>query len=138
MACKVRVNKNSLDYFRRLARNSPLEIEAYLLGEIISPNLTVIDTFCYPRRYATQTTGSVQWYVSDWEKVRDLADRTGKSIVGSIHSHPEWDAVLSEDDHTGQIKEGLRILGICSVIDNKTRVRFWLNDSSLPCEIVYK
>jgi len=135
--CKVKVRKSSLDYFRKLARKSPYEIEAYLIGEVVTPHLVIVEQFCYTKEYAEQTTSSVQWRLSELDRVRRLAEKKGKKIVGSIHSHPQWDAVLSEDDHIGQLKEGLRILGVCSVMGTKTRVRFWLNDSSLPCEIKY-
>lgn len=140
---KVRVKKSALDYFRRLARKSPLEIQAYLVGTVVSPTLTVIDSFHYTKSYATQTESMVGWYVEDYNRVSMEAEKQGKRVLGSIHSHPRWDAVMSPADHEVCVITGARIMGICSV-DNattnhrwRTRVRFWTTDSSLPCEIVY-
>ena len=77
------------------------------------------------------------WYLEEYRTVRERAEERGKRIVGDIHSHPNWDAVMSEDDYNGCVEEGFRICGICSTQGRKTRVRFWTPSSALPCEIKY-
>lgn len=133
----VKLKKSHLDYFRKQARNSKYEIQAYLIGEVVSPNLTVIDSFEYTDEYAKQTTCSVAWYRASYDEVQKKAEKRGRRIVGHIHSHPNWDAVLSSSDYKSCIAEGHRICGIVSTDGPKTRVRFWLMDCALPAEIVY-
>jgi hypothetical protein len=45
----TQLRKSQLDYFRSKARETNLEIQAYLIGEVISPELTVVEAFAYPR-----------------------------------------------------------------------------------------
>lgn len=135
---KVKVDKNQLAYFRRLARSSPLEVHAYLVGEIVSPGFVKVDYFAYPAEYKLQTSESVQWYADELDTLRKRVISENLVVVGDIHSHPQWDAVMSPADHAGAIVDSLRICGVCSVYGQKTRVRFWVPDSALPCEIVYK
>lgn len=135
---RVRVSKGQLDYFRRLARQSPLEIQAYLIGEVVSPTLTVVDSFEYTKKYGTQTTGEVCWFTSEYERVAKKAEERGKRIVGDIHSHPGRACILSDADYSACITAGHRIAGICSVRpDGGTTVAFWVTDCALTCEVVY-
>lgn len=138
MRNKVRLKKGQLAYFRKLARESKNEIQAFLIGEIVNKNLIVIDEFAYPPQYAMQTPEKVQWYTADFEKVRQRAEERGKCIVGFIHSHPNWDAVLSPPDYDICIKDMHALCGIVSTHGRHTSVRFWVMDSALDCEIVYE
>lgn len=133
----VRLSKSQLDHFRELARDSPVEILAYLIGDIVSPELIDIDSFEYTKEYGTQTKGEVSWYVHEYERVKQKAEKRGRRIIGFIHSHPQWDSVMSADDYRVSIVEGFRICGIVSTMGRKTRVRFWLTDSPLPCKREY-
>lgn len=141
MQSTVRVNKNQAAYFRKLAlaeaNKSGREIQAYMIGHVVSPVLTVIDEFKYPKKYATQTTQAVQWYQDEYELVEKAAEAVGKRVVGDAHSHPAWDAVLSPTDYQSCIKEGYRIAGICSIQNGRTRLRFWIVESALPLKIEY-
>lgn len=137
MTCKVKVKKSQLDYFRKLARNSDREILAYMIGRVVSPELTVIEYFVYPQSYEVQEKGYVKWFDDEWASVKQQAEEEGFRIVGDIHSHPEWDAVLSPLDYKTHIEEGNRLTGLCSVMGRRTRVRFWIAESSLPCDIEY-
>jgi proteasome lid subunit RPN8/RPN11 len=134
---KVKVNKHALDYFRKLSRNTELEIQAYLVGQVVSPDLTVIDYFAYTNKYCEQTSGTVRWFLEDFEKVKKEAEEKGKVIVGDIHSHPNYWPILSGTDHTSHIREQYRISGVCATMSRKTKVCFWIAESSLPCKIVY-
>lgn len=134
---KVKLRKGQLDYFRKLSRESQLEIQAYLIGEVVSPSLTIVEQFAYTDQYGLQTHDRVVWYRADYERVRKQAEERGKRVVGSIHSHPEWDAVVSPSDYKACLAEGHRICGIVSTDGPDTRVRFWVMDCALPCEIVY-
>ena len=138
MSPTVRIKKTQLDYFRALARENPKEIQALLVGTVVNPDLIVVSRIVYPKEYACQTTGSVAWLIAEYDKVAADAAKDDLRIVGTIHSHPNWDAVLSPDDHKGHISEGHRVSGICSIMGRKTRVRFWLAESALPCRIEYK
>jgi proteasome lid subunit RPN8/RPN11 len=137
MRAKVRIKKSQLDYFRAKARETNLEIQALLIGEVVSPELTVVEQFVYPTEYAIQKPNEVSWYQDEWNLVKRSAEERGKRVVGDIHSHPNWDAVLSPNDYRAHIEEGLRICGICSTQGRKTRVRFWIAESALPCAIEY-
>ena len=105
---------------------------------MISPSLTVIESFAYPKQYHTQTETEVAWLVEEHQAVERSAEERGKRIVGEIHSHPEWDAVMSKDDYRSHIEEGRRICGICSIMGRKTRVRFWVAESALPVTLEYE
>jgi proteasome lid subunit RPN8/RPN11 len=137
MFSKVKVKKGALDYFRKLARNSPLEVHAYLLGNVISPELVEATDFVYPKEYDQQTATHVQWTADEYEKLKKRAEQEGKRVVGDIHSHPSWDAVMSPSDYKACLLDGLTICAIVSVYEKKTRVRFWTPTSALPCEMIY-
>ncbi len=138
MFSKVRVSKAALNHFRKKAREGfPLEIQAYLLGRIISIDEIEITKFIYTKNYAIQTTGSVCWYQEDLDKVRQQSIDTDQLVVGDIHSHPNWDAVMSPADQSSAVVEGFSICGIVSVNNNRTRARFWTPSSALPCKIIY-
>jgi len=133
----VRVHRGQAAYFRRLARASSKEIQAYLVGHVVSPQLTVVDEFHYPKKYYVQTACEVRWFDEDYQAVKKAAEKRGKRIVGDCHSHPDWDAVLSPTDYRSHIEEGYRIAGICSIKHGRTRLRFWIAESALPLRIEY-
>lgn len=135
---KVKLQKSQLDRFRKLARESSLEIQAYLVGEVVKPNLTIIDSFAYTSEYGLQTRDQAAWYRKDYERVRKEAEGRGRRIIGSIHSHPDkGDAVLSPGDYESCIAEGHRVCGIVSANAVSSRVRFWVMDCALPADIIY-
>lgn len=136
--CKVRVRKSALNYFRSKARDNPKEIQAYLIGKVISPELVVIEEFAYPKTYAAQTTGEVSWYQVEFDEVKRSAEERGFRVVGDLHSHPSWDAVMSASDYKSLIEDGHRVCGLCSINGRRTRVRFWIAESALPLDIVYE
>ena len=138
MFSKVRVKKGALDHFRRVARDAaPLEVEAFFTGHIISVDEIEIEKFHYPKSYQLQTTNEVQWSVEDTDALKAYALEHDTRILGSIHSHPKWDAVMSPMDYDSYVTYQLQICGICSVYGRRTRVRFWTPTSSLPCKIIY-
>lgn len=138
MFSKVRVRKGALDYFRKLAReSSPLEIQAYLAGIVTSINEVEITDFLYTKEYHTQTIHQVAWRTDEYDRLKDKIESEGKKIIGEIHSHPNWDAVMSPADFDGSVTQQLIICGICSINDKRTRVRFWTPTCSLPCTILY-
>lgn len=135
---KVKLAKTQLARFRNLARRSELEIQAYLVGEVVSSHLTVVDSFVYPPEYGLQTKNQAAWFRKDYENVRKQAEERGRRVIGSIHSHPEMgDAVLSPGDYESCIAEGHRVCGIVSTDGSATHVRFWVMDCALPAEMVY-
>jgi proteasome lid subunit RPN8/RPN11 len=108
------------------------------VGEIVSPSFVKVEYFAYPAAYEKQTSGGVKWYNDEFDALRRRALLEGRVVIGDIHSHPQWDAVMSPADYESAVIDALRICGICSVYGSKTRVRFWVPDCALPCEIVYK
>ncbi len=139
MLNKIRVKKSQLDYFRAMARKSPLEIQAYLVGETSSPHLTKVDYFAYTTDYGVQTPYQVAWYRNEYEHLKKKAELQGKKIIGSIHSHLFMeDAVLSRSDYESCISEDHLLCGIVSTDGTRTKVRFWSISSPLPVEIDYE
>lgn len=139
MFSKVRVKKGALNHFRKLAREAyPLEIQAYLAGTITSLDTVEITDFLYTSKYKLQNNNEVAWDDDEFHKVKDKIENEGKRILGDIHTHPNWDAVLSETDYESSVTQQLVICGICSVDKGKkTRVRFWTPTSCLHCKIIY-
>lgn len=139
MFSKVRVKKKLLDTFRKKARVAfPLEIQAYLLGFVVSTEEVEITDFVYPRFYHTQTESKVCWYEEEFSSLKERAEREGKRIVADFHSHPTWDSVMSPTDYEGCVTESLLVCGICSIYNKGgTRIRFWTPTSALPCEVTY-
>ena len=141
MFSKVRVKKSALDHFRKHARQEyPLEIQCYLLGHIKSINEIEITDIMWPNEYEIQTTNEVAWKRSEIDALKEKAQLLNKRIVGTIHTHPNTDAVMSEADYKSAITEAELLCGIVSVWGNKikhTRCRFWTPTSALPCEKIY-
>ena len=134
----VRVRRSQAKTFRRKAREAyPLEMQVYLSGHVVSPQLVVVDKFWYTTDYFRQTESEVQWTEAEYDRVLKAAEVSGKRIVGDAHSHPDWDAVLSPTDYQSHIKEGHRVAGICSIQNGRTRLRFWIAESALPLHIEY-
>lgn len=133
---KVRIKRSQLDRFRLKARNSKVEQIAYLIGEIPHSTIVTVSQIAYPKPME-QTPDLVSVSVDEWKRVRDKAESQGLQIVGMIHSHPNWWPVKSDQDHATQLIEGLRVSGVCAVMNRRTKVYFWLAESSLPCEIEY-
>lgn len=138
MFSKVRVSKNALNHFRRKAREAaPLEIEAFLTGKVLSLDEIEIVNFHYTKDYKIQSKDHVQWSIDAMDALKAKAEENNLRIIGSIHSHPNWDAVMSPSDYKAYVTEQLVLCGICSINEKKTRVRFWTPTSALPCRIVY-
>jgi proteasome lid subunit RPN8/RPN11 len=134
MKCRVRINKHALNYFRKKAKDAqPKEIQAFLIGRVISPELTIVDEVHYTKEYAEQSSSTVRWWMNDYEIVKKGAEERGLRVVGDLHSHPNWLPIMSSTDYRSHIEEGFRICGICSVIGRKTKVFFWTSESALPC-----
>lgn len=136
---RVLVDKNALNYFRSIARkSSPLEVQAYLAGRVKSVDEVEITRFLYTKNYHTQTNNEVAWSLEEFDKVKAKIEATGETIIGEAHSHPDYDAVMSSVDFKSNITQQLVICGICSVVNSRTRMRFWTPTSALPCKIIYK
>lgn len=133
---KVKVHKSQLDYFRRLSRDCPKEILAFLIGEVVSPTLVRIDQFFYPE-YSEQTTCSVRPTVDSTDAAKKSAADQNLKVIGTIHSHGNWVPIMSVTDYKGHIEDGDRISGIVGINGRRTRVYFWTAESALPCAVEY-
>jgi proteasome lid subunit RPN8/RPN11 len=135
---KIRVDKHQLEYFKRVARkNDPKEILAFLIGKVVSPTLTVVEQFIYIQHYLKQTSEALEWSYDEYERAAKIATEKGLSIVGSIHSHPNYWPILSETDHKDHIVTQNRITGIYAFMGKKGKVCFWVVDSALPLKVQY-
>ena len=130
---KVSIRKNQLDYFRKKARATPLEIYACLVGKMVGSTVKVVRVE-YPE-LALQTPVSVAPTAVGYNDIRDRALEEDLRVVGTLHSHPNYLPVLSKDDFAGHLQDGDLVTGIVEVTNRKTRVAFWCVGSPLPCEI---
>jgi proteasome lid subunit RPN8/RPN11 len=137
MESTVHISRHALDYFRSKARDTPLEIHAYLIGEVHYPNKYIVTSVEHAREYDIQTEGAVAPSGDEWLRVNRKADEQGRRIIGDIHSHPNEDAVMSPPDYEACVTDGMHLCGIVSVRGRKTKVRFWHVNSALPCEVSY-
>ena len=137
MDATVHISRHALDYFRKLARDCPYEVQAYLIGEVRGPqaNQFYVTTLVHPREYFKQTVDEIQPTATEYTRAKTIAFNENRRIIGDLHSHPNWDAVMSPADHKACLEDGLQICGIVSVRDRKTKVRFWQVNSALPCDI---
>lgn len=132
---KVKLRRGMEAYFRKKARASDKEEYAYLVGEVLSSSIVRVDFFRYPSDFCTKTASEVVPSLDAENEIKAWAEKRGLLIVGTIHSHPNWDAVLSPDDHKTHMQSCHRITGLCSVKDGRTRVRYWVAESALHCKI---
>lgn len=133
----VKINRYQLDYFRKKARDTEKEIFALLIGTVVNSTTVIVDRIEYPKIEAS----TAAWITPDsghCEQIRrDAFDVENVNIVGTIHSHPNWWPVLSPTDHKSHLVDGHRISGVCTSMNRKTKVYFWVSESSLPCTIKY-
>lgn len=138
MFSKVQVRQGALNYFRKLARQeAPYEIEAYMFGKVVSVDVVKITGLAYTKEYGRQERGAVCWFEEDLENLKNKVEKNGDTVLGSLHSHPAWDSVMSPADYRAIVTRQFPLCGICSVNKKRTRVRFWTPTSALPCEIIY-
>ncbi len=137
MSPKIKIKRGAEAYFRKQALHSSTEEMAYLIGEVVSPTLVRVDYWRYPDEFKIKDRGHVQATQPAEDRIKGWAETHKRMIVGTVHSHPDWEAVLSPDDHRGHIEQCHRISGVCAVRNNRTRVLYWVAESSLPCEVEY-
>jgi proteasome lid subunit RPN8/RPN11 len=133
----VSINRNELDYFRTRARNSHNEIHAYLIGSV-SKNRITVDGIVHSHDLDLQTPSTVQPSEYDYQQAKAVGEYLNRKIIGDIHSHPNSDPEMSDADHKAAIEDELTVCGIVSVRKRRTKVRFWLVNSSLSCDIDYR
>lgn len=132
----VRVHRGQLAYFRRKARQSEKEQYAMLIGNHLSPSVVDIHRFVYPK-LKVQSASAVQPDDDAYKREVKKAIDAGMTVVGTIHSHPNWMPVMSSTDHDGHVAEGDSISAVVGTMNGKTWVYFWRADSSLPCKIEF-
>jgi len=137
VALKIKVKRGAEAHFRKQALHSTTEEMAYLIGEVVSPTLVRVDHWRYPDEFKLKDQKNVQATQAAEDRIKVWTEKHKRMIVGTIHSHPNWEAVLSPDDHKGHIEQCHRVSGVCAVRNNRTRVLYWIAESSLPCEVEY-
>lgn len=129
------MKKSQLDYFRRLARENKNEILAFLVGRV-SDSLVVVHRFDYPV-LLTQTACEVDPTLESQHAIEQTAIADHLTVVGTIHSHPEYIPVLSPTDYADHVRLDHSVSGVCSVFGRKTQCLFWTAESSLALKVEY-
>lgn len=132
----VKLKKHHLQYFRNKAKKSNNEIYAFLIGTRISPTLVEIVKFKYPS-LTVSTPTLVIVDIDDECNIEDEAKLNNWTILGSIHSHPNYITAMSGCDVETLRKSSHSISGIVGIINNRTFVNFWTKDSPLAATIQY-
>lgn len=87
----------------------------------------------------------LEYTKKETERQKKLAKAAGLEFLGTVHTHPleEHDAVPSEDDHLGAIKDGERIMGIVHLYKPKRRnsrfvytARWWFPQKPVSFEVL--
>jgi proteasome lid subunit RPN8/RPN11 len=132
----VRVPRRKMEYFRKKARKSPVEIFAVLVGLRLAPNLLEVHEINYPK-IDRATKDEVVAEFGSFQEIYDTAAEDGYKVLGSMHSHIEWTPELSRYDYKNHVAQNDLITGICSIIGRKTFINFWVRNSPLPCTVEY-
>lgn len=130
------IKKAQLDYFRAKARSTPNEIYACLVGKHIGGASTSVYYIAYPKLELSAPC-IVRADVQDLEQIESDAASDGLSIVGNIHSHPNYVTELSPHDHKNLFYGKEKIVGVVGIVGRRTFVTFWQSESSLPCKVEY-
>lgn len=132
---KVKLRKSQLDWFRRKARSTDVEIYAMLFGRIEDDGTLRVSSFKYPK-LDEQTHSSVTPNEDSYNQLLKEAQSKGLVFIGTIHSHPRWHAIMSRADYYGHLDDGELVSGIVEVTkDRKTRYAFWTAHCALPCTV---
>lgn len=133
---QVFVHRGQLQYFRAKARKHyPNEIQAILVGTKRG-NSVEVAYFAYPQ-YEVSNKSEVTADVHSLQEIHDDAAAEGLTVVGSIHTHPDWPPIMSPTDYKGHVDDGDAVSGIVEVTNGKTRVVFWQHDKALRCDLKY-
>lgn len=132
----VRIERGQLAYFRKLARENPNEIHAFLIGHKRNRNLVHVYYLEYPELEVSTPCEVRPSLESSLEIERDV-EEDGFSVVGTIHSHPGGPPYMSKCDLKTHKEEGDEISGICEVRNGRTHVTFWVLNQPIPCTLEY-
>ena len=132
----VRLKKHHLQYFRNKARQTPNEIYAFLIGTRISPTLIQIERFRYPK-LTMSTPALVVADVDSEVEIEDIAKLNNYTIVGSLHSHPNYITPMSDCDLSTLKNSSHTVSGVLGIIGDKTFITFWCRDTPLPATIQF-
>jgi proteasome lid subunit RPN8/RPN11 len=129
----VTLHRGQLKYFRAKARKAyPKEILAVLVGRQVHSGLIEVHRFYYPLlKVSTDQEVKTEYFVSDF-----IDKDEGLKVVGDIHSHPNYPAVMSPSDHQCHRKGDNKISAILEVPKvGKSRLIIWRDGTPLPCEL---
>ena len=121
---------------RRALRHMPNEYIEALFG-IERRNELVICAFINIEHTGTPRT--LDHDDEDYERHRRQAERSGLTLLGTIHTHPHRDSALfSDTDAHESLRLGERVMGICAIDTSGTRrkciTRYWPPIEPLPVE----
>lgn len=132
----IYIKHGQLSYFRAKARNTPNEIYACLIGKHIGGASSSIYYIAYPKLDLSKPCIVVA-DLQDIEQIDSDAASQGLSVVGNIHSHPDFVTELSPHDHKTLFIGKEKIVGVVGIVQRRTFVTFWQRESSLPCKVEY-
>jgi proteasome lid subunit RPN8/RPN11 len=133
----IRLHRGQVRWFRSKAKkNYPLEIQALLIGQRLSPNLVGVSYFVYPPQI--QTVDWVEVPNTVYEETAELVNDDGLKIVGTLHSHCDALPMMSQQDKRSHIAAGDAVSGILTVLSSgNTHLEFWKENDCLPLNIEY-
>jgi proteasome lid subunit RPN8/RPN11 len=132
----VRLKKSQLARFRRIARDSPNEQIAYLIGKKCRGKHIEVQQFVYPQMDVS-TPQAIKISPESVSSIHEAATRAGLAVVGTIHSHPNYLPIMSPCDLADHTSHEHYVSGIVEVTNRKTRVAFWTQHSPLVCVLEY-
>lgn len=125
MAIKVITSiKNWNGFIRRAKKSFPKEHVEALWGEVTVDSYRITD---FKRVKVTKTTSIwAEYDDAEIKRQKWLAQKEGKTFLGTVHTHPRADLDLSpsQDDHHSGYSDGEKIMGIVVIYKKKDSNRF--------------
>lgn len=124
MAIKVITSDKAWNGFlRRAKRKFPCEYIEALWGEETVDSYRI--TYFKPIKIQKATPGSLDYDDTELKRQKWLAEKAGKTFLGTVHTHPrkDFDTSPSQTDHHESIKEE-KIMGVVVIYKKKDSTHF--------------
>lgn len=127
MAIKVVTSDSAWKGFIRRAKNTfPIEYIESVWGEETVDSFRITDFVKMKVNKEKSSNNSIHYDAKELERQRLLAEKEGKTFLGTIHTHPSssYDTAPSELDHYEGAKDGEKIMGVVVIYKKKDSNRF--------------